>query len=610
MHFSICSSFATSLAGLLFFGTYTSSTRIPLPSWTGCPVDGPLLPRPTNLGRSLHIQNATASLTQALNSAIQGKIKPGFEVHNTSFSVALVSPFDEEANDSIIWSYHHLGKNNVNGTKTLNEDSQYLIGSVSKVFSDLLLLQSDVNLSDPVTKYLSGLDSNGTLIKWNSITLSALSDHLAGIPSNLPSSFESYFLRPTYEQLGFPLVGNESYPDCGVAGLSHACNKQQLIQMMNSALPARLPYSQPVYSTLAFTLFSMALGEKTGKSYDELLNETIIIPLGLTNTGVSPGDSDRAVIPPLDEMSQGWGADYGLNSPGGGLYSSLRDLSILIGRILDYTIFPYPDMTRQWLKPQSMTSLPSNLVGRPWEIQRTDNLVPKNPHTVDIYAKSGGANGYVSQISVVDQYGVGFVVMTAGPRDATTASILNEAIISSLVPATDQETRAQAQMYTGNYKISTSTSSTATTQSNATVAIDLKIDGRTGLKIDSLTRNGSDILKGILKLWNEMIPQTGIFNPDFRLYPTAIENEAKGEDNVVFEDWRINFDIIPSDNAAMSDLPGQGKLSNLCSSWQMAAWLYYGGEALDRVVFKINHTEGRAIGVDIPFLRSAVLEKA
>lgn len=89
----------------------------------------------------------------------------------------------------------------------------------------------------------------------------------------------------------------------------------EIIQMMNTALPVREPYTQPVYSTLAFTLFSLALSEKTGKTYNRLLNHAIVRPLGLTNTGVSPGDSAKAVIPPLEEMNQGWGADYGLNAP-------------------------------------------------------------------------------------------------------------------------------------------------------------------------------------------------------------------------------------------------------------------------------------------------------
>ncbi|KAJ6129876.1 hypothetical protein N7512_002656 [Penicillium capsulatum] len=582
------------LATLAYLGTFAQSSRIPLPSWTGCPVDGPLLPRPTDLAGSKYVQDATTNLTRALDSALKGQIQAGFEVDNTSFSISFVSPFHSTSsrqNDSILWSYHHLGKNNVDGTKSIDEDSQYLIGSVSKVFSDLLLLQSDVDLNDPITKYLPGLDSKeNTTIQWSNITLSALSNHMAGIPANLPSSFEIYSLRSVMQKLGFPLVANSSYPNCGVTGLNHACDEEQIIEMMNTALPVQQPYSQTVYSSLSFILFALALGNHANKTYEQLLDEGITAP------------------PRAEEywsQDQGWGTEYGLNAPGGGLYSSLRDLSTLTAKILDYSILSTPEKTRQWLKPQSVTSSVKNLVGRPWEIQRTENLVPENPHTVDIYAKSGGASGYIAQLSVVDQYGAGFVILTAGPRGEATAWILNDAVISSLIPAIDRETREQARRYTGNFSVS------ATEDQKSAVALSLSIDHGTGVKVNSLTRNGADILAGVQKLWDEMLPQTGILNTDFRIYPTDIVHEVEGEKDVVLEDWRINFDMVPSDNAAMSDLPGQGKLSaDICASWQTGSWLYYGGQSLDRIVFKVDRKAGRVIGVEVPFLRSGLLAKS
>jgi CubicO group peptidase (beta-lactamase class C family) len=252
---------ATSLACSLLFGICAQCSRVPLPSWAVCPPSGPLLPRPTELSRSQIIQAATVNLTVALDSAINGTKKAGFAVDNTSFSIGLVSPFqtsDAGVNDSIIWSYHHLGKNNINGTKNIDNDSQYLIGSVSKVFTDLILLKSGVNPNDGITKYLPGLEDNSTSIQWNNITISSLSDHLAGIPSNLrksnskhkpvicgltdflvASSFEFYSLRPLFQQLNFPFLDNGSYPICGVTGLSRACNKQRMYRSKPVATVAK-----------------------------------------------------------------------------------------------------------------------------------------------------------------------------------------------------------------------------------------------------------------------------------------------------------------------------------------------------------------------------------
>ncbi|KAJ6008766.1 hypothetical protein N7522_003782 [Penicillium canescens] len=611
MHLLSTSAVACTLVSALICLSDAIQPPTPLSPWSGCVPYGPLVPRPTDLGKAKIIQDATAKLSQTLDDALAGKIKAGFDVDQTSFSIGFISPQKGNAtlaNGGLIWSYHHLGKNNVNGTKIADENSQYLIGSVSKLFTDILLLKSNINPDDPITKYLPSLQGTQSLIQWDNITLSALSNHLAGITANPPSSFDYYFLHSVYEQLGFPVISNASYPPCGVTGLNRACNQTQILEMMRSALPVQPPYGQPIYSSVAFTLLSLVLESQTGKTYSQMLNETMFGPLGLTDTGVSPGIYDSAVIPPLPAAEQGWGADYGVNAPGGGLYSSLSDLSILMSSILDYTILDTPDQVRQWLKPQSMTSSINNLVGRPWEIQRTENLVPENPHTVDIFAKSGGASGYVAQFSVVDQYGAGFVVLTAGPREAPTASILNEAIISTLIPAIDLEARRQAERYTGTFAPVFSIS-TETADQDFSPKLVLSMDNGTGIKIDSLTRSGSDILGGIQKIWASVLPQVGILNPDMRIYPTEIERVAEGEEGVVLQDWRISFDIVPSDNAAISDLPGQGKLSKMCSSWQTIDWLYYGGKSLDRIVFKVNQTDGAVLGVNIPFLRSGLLGK-
>ena len=63
---------------------------------------------------------------------------------------------------------------------------------------------------------------------------------------------------------------------------------------------------------MAFTLIALALKEATGKNYTQLLDELISQPLGLKSTRESPGDDDKAVIPPGEST---WGSDYGINAP-------------------------------------------------------------------------------------------------------------------------------------------------------------------------------------------------------------------------------------------------------------------------------------------------------
>jgi CubicO group peptidase (beta-lactamase class C family) len=144
-----------------------------------CPPDGPILPRPTALASQAAFKSAGTNLSHILESVIKGKIESGFPIENTSFSISVTSLDDKHGKPA--WEYHHRGANNVKGTKKVDGDTQYLIGSISKVFTDLLLLKTGLNLDDPITKYLPELISNDSPISWKDISLRALGSHLGGI---------------------------------------------------------------------------------------------------------------------------------------------------------------------------------------------------------------------------------------------------------------------------------------------------------------------------------------------------------------------------------------------------------------------------------------------
>jgi CubicO group peptidase (beta-lactamase class C family) len=146
-----------------------------------CRPPGPIVPRPTHLASNRAFISATSHLTEILELAVSKKIEAGWPVENTSFSIGLISR-DQPDKKVPTWEYHYLAPNTVNGTRTVTRDSQYLIGSVSKVISDYILLKSGLPLDDPITKYIPKLKSNSSLIHWDSITLRHLGSALAGIP--------------------------------------------------------------------------------------------------------------------------------------------------------------------------------------------------------------------------------------------------------------------------------------------------------------------------------------------------------------------------------------------------------------------------------------------
>ncbi|KAL4967988.1 serine hydrolase domain-containing protein [Aspergillus stella-maris] len=608
------------------------------PSYTGCPPDGPLLPRPTDLANSKYIQNAANNLSESLDAAVRGEIKAGWIVENVSFSLALVSPYGadgEDGNAKPFWEYHHRGENNERGVDKVDGDSQYLIGSVSKVFSDLVVLKSGVDLRSPVTDFLPQLASDSSKIRWEEITLEMLTDHLAGIPPN--DFYEFYLLNSFHESLGLPHLNDSDYLDCGVSGLNNECSKGQLIQNFLSKKQVVPVNSRPVYSQLSFTLFTLCLEAYSGKNYSQILEETIYRPLNLVNSGVSPGNTERAVIPP--GVSQ-WGSDYGFNAPGSGLYSSNNDISKLLSATLNKGILNTSANVRHWLKPRSTTSSLNTLVGRPWEILRTTDLLPpKHAHTIDIYGKSGGAMGYMAQIAAIDQYGVGLAVLTAGPVDS--ASILYRAVLSTFLPAIEEETRAQSRRYAGtwtshlNYTaISRGETNNGTSKVEETTRLTLTLDNGPGLKLTSLTHGNASIISAIRTIWAaEFLPLGfGVLpDEDFRIYPTEIETPVPGsevpvilaqsprytydsnsnnsnEENIklIRQEWRVNLDIAPIDSST-SDLPGQDKATQYCGSWQMVDWMTYGGIGLDKVVFVLVQGRRDVLGVEVPALRGGML---
>ncbi|KAK6343706.1 hypothetical protein TWF730_011296 [Orbilia blumenaviensis] len=564
-----------------------------------CTVEGPLLPRPRNLCSHPLFKSASSKLSSHFDAVISGNLTAGFNVLNTSFAVAFISlpsnnPSHKQSNqNNPIYTYTHLSPANKKGTKRINGDSQFLVGSISKLFTDVVLLKSGVDLESKVTKYLPEL--KGGLVRWEDVTLRDLGEHLSGVGPNYGFP-EIYDLIPLYQQLGFPPVEKSDFPPCNVAGLNKACTKKQLLEGLKKVQPVTAVGERAVYSNLAFTLVSFVLEEATGKNYTTLLDELVIKPLKLKNTGASPGDTKKAVIPPVNN---GWGLDYAFSTPAGGLYSSINDLSTLALSILQKTLLP-PSALRKWLKPTSSTPNLQYSVGFPWEIYRTTNLTPAHPHAIDIYAKDGGAYGYVSRIGIIDQYGVGFVVLTAGDTEAMYP--IAEAVVTVLLPAVEEAARSEAEKYTGLF---------GGKEGVEGVNVNFTIDGGPGVKLNSLSRNGSDILEGIGKIWEGQEVSLGPLSKDFRIYPMEVEtSHGKGYEKIVREDWRIAMEVtggIGSDTR--SQLPSAGAFSKGCNTWQTFDLLYYGGQAIDRIVFWLNGTTREVVGVEVPFLRSGVLEK-
>ena len=116
-------------------------------------------------------------------------------------------------------------------------------------------------------------------------------------------------------------------------------------------------------------------------------------------------------------------------------------------------------------------------------------MTPAHPHIIDLYAKDGAAQGYLARFILIEQYGIGIVVLTAGPGEVLNP--LAEAILATIVPAAEEEARVQAKKYVGNFSTPSNTTPELATN------LSLSIDQGPGIKIDHFYHNNSDMLEGI-----------------------------------------------------------------------------------------------------------------
>lgn len=83
-----------------------------------------------------------------------------------------------------------------------------------------------------------------------------------------------------------------------------------LVTALNKKPPVLRPNTAPVYSNVGIALLGLIIEAATNKSYEEALHESVLKPLGLTNTSISGPESDGWGFIPKGELT--WGGDLGV----------------------------------------------------------------------------------------------------------------------------------------------------------------------------------------------------------------------------------------------------------------------------------------------------------
>ncbi|HVW21717.1 MAG TPA: serine hydrolase [Opitutaceae bacterium] len=208
------------------------------------------------------------------------------------------------------------GRRNQGDPRPLDGDTEFEIGSVTKVFTSLVLMEmaqkGEVSLDDPVVKYLpSGVrmpERDG-----RDITLRQLSNQTSGLP-RMPGNFH-------------PRNPANPYADYSA--------ERMYAFLSGYALP-RDPGMTFEYSNLGVGLLGEALSHRAGLDYGALVAERVLRPLGLKDTGVSLAAAQQARLAAGHDARLRPTANWDLSvlAGAGALRSTANDLLTFLGDYL------------------------------------------------------------------------------------------------------------------------------------------------------------------------------------------------------------------------------------------------------------------------------------
>lgn len=348
-------------------------------------------------------------------------------------SVGIVIGVIEPAGRRIV-SYGNLAKDD---KRPLNGDTVFEIGSVTKVFTSLLLADmvqhGEVALTDPVAKYLPPevkVPQRGG----KQITLEDLATHTSGLP-RMPSNFT-------------PKDPANPYADYSV---------EQMYQFISGYPLTRDIGSQYEYSNLGGGLLGHALARRAGMDYEKLVRSRISKPLGMNDTAItlSPDMKARLAVGHDQGLQPVANWDLPTFAGAGALRSTANDLLTFLAANLGSTQTPLAPAMAAMLAVRRPTGIPNLEIALGWHILKQDDH--------EIVWHNGGTGGYRSFIGFDRKNGIGVVALsntsTAAGVDGIGRHLLNSKLALITPPKPHQEAVVDPKIfdgYVGRYELTPS----------------------------------------------------------------------------------------------------------------------------------------------------------
>lgn len=295
------------------------------------------------------------------------------------------------------------GALNQGDPRPLDGNSEFEIGSITKVFTSLILADmvkhGEVSLSDPVAKYLPPTVKIPSR-DGKEITLIDLATHTSGLP-RMPNNFT-------------PKDPANPYADYSV---------EQLYQFLGSYTLPRDPGEKFEYSNLGGGLLGHALALRAGTDYETLVRQRVTAKLGMKDTVItlSPATAGRLAMGHDARLNPVKNWDLPTLAGAGALRSTANDLLSFLAAELGFKNTALKDsMAEQLSAVRRPTDQPA-VAGAPELTIALGWLVRKDANNSVIW-HNGGTGGYRTFIGFNPATRTGVVVLSnaatqQGPDD-------------------------------------------------------------------------------------------------------------------------------------------------------------------------------------------------
>ena len=278
------------------------------------------------------------------------------------------------------------GRRDQGDARPLGGDTEFEIGSITKVFTSLVLADmisnGEVKLDDPAARYLPA----GVILPGHDgkpITLVDLATHTSGLP-RMPGNFA-------------PKNPANPYADY---------TTDQLYQFLSSYRLQRDPGARWEYSNLGFGLLGQLLARRAGTDYETLVKARVLDPLGMSSTTITltPDERSRLAVGHDSSLARTKNWDIGSLAGAGGLRSTANDLLTFLAAEMGYGDTPLKSDMAFLLTVRRPTWTPNLSQALGWEVLSTPSG--------EIVQHGGGTGGYHTLVAFNPRTRVGIVVLT------------------------------------------------------------------------------------------------------------------------------------------------------------------------------------------------------